>query len=151
MNRGTRDRRKLLVFLLSALATVAGLEGGARLYLGEDFVCRVVTDTPMESLVVADGDLGWRNSPHLTGRVVGPSLRFPMFEYGVRINADGFRGRALPDDAGTGAMRVVVLGDSFPWGWGVEEEEAYPQVLEGLLGPGAKVYNLGVPGYSTDQ
>src|SRR4029453_8146836 len=40
---------------------------------------------------------------------------------------------------------IVVLGDSFTQGYGVEEHEAYPRVLEGLL-DGVEVINLGVGG-----
>jgi lysophospholipase L1-like esterase len=42
-----------------------------------------------------------------------------------------------------------VLGDSFAWGYGVEESERFSQLLEGALG--AEVINAGVSGYSTDQ
>jgi lysophospholipase L1-like esterase len=45
--------------------------------------------------------------------------------------------------------RVLVLGDSFAWGYGVEESERFSQVLEKSLD--VEVINAGVSGYSTDQ
>jgi lysophospholipase L1-like esterase len=45
--------------------------------------------------------------------------------------------------------RILVLGDSFTWGYGVEESERFSQVLEKSLN--VEVINAGVSGYSTDQ
>src|SRR6185369_3984266 len=49
-----------------------------------------------------------------------------------------------------GVRRVVVLGDSFTQGYGVEESEAYPRGLERRLATAGlgdvQVVNLGVPG-----
>ena len=50
-----------------------------------------------------------------------------------------------------GTQHIVVLGDSLVWGFGVEEHELFTHVLEEKLRPGARVINLGVSGYSTDQ
>ena len=47
--------------------------------------------------------------------------------------------------------RVVVLGDSFTWGFGVEEDDTFVRRLDGALGSEIAVINLGVSGYSTDQ
>ena len=70
-----------------------------------------------------------------------------------RINADGLRDSVHARPKPDGAFRVVVMGDSVSFGYGVEEVEAYPQVLEELLSelvPSARieVVNLGVGGYN---
>jgi len=65
--------------------------------------------------------------------------------------ADAFR-RPLPQGPkGAGEFRIVALGDSFTWGYGVEDaEDVWPGVLETLLGEGRfTVVNLGVPGFTT--
>jgi lysophospholipase L1-like esterase len=70
-----------------------------------------------------------------------------------RTNADGFRGR-LPGAKRPATARVLVLGDSYTFGWAVTEEEVYPQRLEAILrqaGADVEVLNLGVPGYNTEQ
>lgn len=78
----------------------------------------------------------------------------------IRINADGARDDPFPDPIPPDAPRVVVVGDSVAWGWGVEMHEAFPQALERLLADDAAasetasppiVFNLAVDGYSTDQ
>ncbi|MCP4807193.1 MAG: hypothetical protein GY913_26270 [Proteobacteria bacterium] len=63
--------------------------------------------------------------------------------FSVRTNSLGWRG----DEPTTGS--ILCLGDSTTFGWGVAEDEAWPEQLEALLG--ADVTNGGVPGYSTFQ
>lgn len=71
-------------------------------------------------------------------------------------NSQGFRDdefTALPHSKDE--YRIVVIGDSVAWGWGVEMAQAWPQQLEKLLGEAKRkpirVYNLAVNGYSTQQ
>ena len=68
----------------------------------------------------------------------------------VRTNSLGFRGPELTP----GGFRLVGLGDSVMFGWGVQEEECYLHlVAEGLedrVGP-VTAANLGVPGYNALQ
>jgi lysophospholipase L1-like esterase len=70
-----------------------------------------------------------------------------------RISADGLRDALYARPKPDGVFRVVVLGDSLSFGYGVEEAEAYPQVLEELLSEFVpdfriEVVNLGVGGYN---
>jgi hypothetical protein len=70
-----------------------------------------------------------------------------------RINADGLRGSIYARPKPPGVLRVVLMGDSVSFGYGVEEAEAYPQRLERMLSelvPDAQVevVNLGVGGYN---
>jgi hypothetical protein len=67
----------------------------------------------------------------------------------VHSNADGFRGsRELsePDSR----PRVLVLGDSFVFGEGVEEDERLTAVLEAKLSGAWRVDNLGMTGWGPD-
>jgi len=51
-------------------------------------------------------------------------------------------------------MRTVVLGDSLTYGVGIAAEDTDAAVLERLVRdrtPRARVYNLGVPGYQSDD
>ncbi len=70
------------------------------------------------------------------------------------INEDGHRGPRA-GERGPAAMRIVALGDSFTFGYGVEEEEAWPRRLEALVNAGTRdaveVVNLGVGGYGTRE
>lgn len=71
----------------------------------------------------------------------------PEFSYTARINSLGFRDREF--DAGDNKIRIVAIGDSFTFGWGVENSCAWPKVLEEKLasmGHNVEVANLGQPG-----
>ena len=70
-----------------------------------------------------------------------------------RINDAGFRDRRRSPRKPEGVFRIVALGDSLTFGYGVEEAEAYPAQLEGLLSgrsasPRIEVLDFGVGGYN---
>ncbi len=76
----------------------------------------------------------------------------------VETNAQGFRGPPFTPAPTPGRHRIVSLGDSSTFGWGVTADEAYParlrEVLAERLGwsdDRLEVINLGVPGYSSFQ
>lgn len=75
----------------------------------------------------------------------------------IVINSSGFRDDEFSEPPPPG-MRIVVLGDSVAWGWGVPMEAAFPQALEARLRglatepyASSVVYNLAVDGYGTLQ
>lgn len=79
---------------------------------------------------------------------------------GIRyvINPSGFRDDPFPVPGAPVTpepYRVVVIGDSVAWGWGVEMQQAWPyrlqQQLSTQLGRQVEVYNLAVNGYATPQ
>jgi lysophospholipase L1-like esterase len=69
----------------------------------------------------------------------------------IASNKDGFRTREFsPKKKGT--FRVVTLGDSSTFGWGVDPEDTWQYLLEKRLKPkygAAEVFNLGLSGHST--
>ena len=65
------------------------------------------------------------------------------FSNSYRINRAGVR----DEEAGLMAPEVIVLGDSHAMGWGVEQEEALPQVL--ARKSGRRVLNAAVSSYGT--
>jgi lysophospholipase L1-like esterase len=54
------------------------------------------------------------------------------FDTRIRINSLGYRGDEFGLAKGD-AFRILVIGDSFTFGWGVEETEAYPYRLQQQL------------------
>lgn len=96
-----------------------------------------------------DPDLEARLKPGFTDRVVTTE-----FASTWRINEDGYRGPRA-GERGPAAFRIAALGDSFTFGYGVEEEDAWPRRLEATLDEGrspsarVEVANLGVGGYGT--
>ena len=71
----------------------------------------------------------------------------------MATDSRGFRGPEVSKVPAAGTLRVVGLGDSVMFGWGVREEECYVRVLESMLNadsPGrVEVINTAVPGYNT--
>jgi len=83
-----------------------------------------------------------------------PGLDVTLFGAPLRTNADGFRGPVVPPARTRPAVRVVGLGDSVMFGWGVSEEDTYLARLAPLLeatstGVAWEVVNTAVPGYNT--
>lgn len=62
-------------------------------------------------------------------------------------NSHGLRNPEIAVEKPAGKTRVLAIGDSFVYGNGVENEEAFPRVLESLV-PSLQVINAGVPLYS---
>lgn len=77
----------------------------------------------------------------------------------VRVNAQGFRGADFARTKGPDTRRILVLGDSFGFGVGVDEPHTVAARLHDLvnadaeltLGRHVDVLNLSISGYSTDQ
>lgn len=80
------------------------------------------------------------------------SYRTSEFSFTATTNAAGLRGREV-DLRRKNGTRVLVLGDSFTYGWGVNDEEAWPAVVERTLtesGRPVEVLNCGCPGAGVD-
>lgn len=106
---------------------------------------KAVTFYPMSGFHQYDAELGWVQVP-------GYEADFQGREYKVRMksNSLGFRDREYPIEKPNGLKRVVVLGDSFTWGWGVEQPEIFCEVAEQNM-KGVDFINLGQTAYSTAQ
>jgi lysophospholipase L1-like esterase len=60
-------------------------------------------------------------------------------------NSLGFREREIPPKS-SARYRIVVIGDSFAWGQGIERNERFSDLLQQSLGPGYEVFNFAIPG-----
>ncbi len=84
------------------------------------------------------------------GYVLRPGAELSAWGTTFHANEIGFR--SGPVAKPTGAFRVVCVGDSWTFGMGVAEREAYPARLAALAAaaPGrVEVWNLALPGYNT--
>jgi len=139
--------RTLLLAIASILIAAAVLEGIAHLLLA------IVPDPSARRATIAfedvwahaedplhapDRDLFWKQVP---GHVAG----------NVRINAHGLRGPDFAAAKPAGVRRIVLLGDSVTFGYGVTEEESFAGRLRRQLGPGVEIINAGITGYSSLQ
>lgn len=73
------------------------------------------------------------------------------FRVVVHTNALGLRGAPADPRPPPGVRRVLVVGDSFAFGWGVADAETFAARLDAALGPGVEVLNAAVPGWGVDQ
>ena len=88
---------------------------------------------------------GWRN-------VAG--WKATTLDQKLTINSQGLRDREYPYAKPAGTRRLLVLGDSFTWGYGVADDEIFTEVLERRFENNQlnwEVLNTGVSGWSTDQ
>jgi hypothetical protein len=115
-------------------------------------------------VAIAEGATRWM-APKSDAVKLGVALENSARPYGLRAshrslqtgvmvqtNSLGFRENEYPVQRQTGTARLVVLGDSFTFGVGVEFAEIYPKRLEAALNRSERrheVINFGVPGYNT--
>jgi len=91
--------------------------------------------------------LGWYSQKNKTAKLTSPD--FPPAE--VHTNSAGFRGtREYLSQKPIGMIRIAALGDSFVFGFGVQDGETFSALFE-ANDKTREVLNLGVPGYGMDQ
>jgi hypothetical protein len=120
----------LVCVLAGPLATVLLLEQSAALYL------RLSAPAPIFVL-----------RPNTS-----ESYQTPEFTFTATTNSLGIRGRDV-DLRRKPGLRVLALGDSFTYGWGVNDAEAWPALVERTLaekGHPAEILNCGCPGAGVD-
>ena len=81
--------------------------------------------------------------------------KYAYYWYGVLHvhNRDSMRVRGEFPPKRPGTFRIIVLGDSLTYGYGIAEEDTYPRVLEKLLSDSfrVEVLNLGVSGAQSED
>lgn len=77
------------------------------------------------------------------------------FSYVQRVNTHGLRGKEFSTEKAPGSYRIIMLGDSFTMGKGVEDDQTFSAVLEKDLrteqstcGTPVEVLNAGVDSYA---
>jgi GDSL-like Lipase/Acylhydrolase family len=91
-----------------------------------------------------DALLGWAHIPNQRGR-----LNHPDFSVEVVTNSQGMRDSEYPMER-TEKRRMLVLGDSFGWGVGVEHHERFSEIVEAAHADWEFI-NASVSGYGTAQ
>lgn len=137
-------------FFINGIITVCSLTA---VLLMAEWIVRVYFPTPnygggirpafYSNLFEYDDLLGWRGVPN---------LKTPYFSKDFRIHVShdphGYRNISPPFIAGK--SNYLLLGDSYAWGWGVEDNETAAAVFNEQH-PHKNLYSLGIAGYGTDQ
>ena len=80
----------------------------------------------------------------------GVTIRIPPSR--IRISRQGLRAdREYPVPKPRGVRRLLCLGDSTTFGWGVEVQDTFCRRLQEALPPGWETVNLGIPSFNTTQ
>ena len=110
----------------------------------------------------SDGSVGLRGivQPNPSDKIIyelRPNMTEKFEHVMVTTNSFGMRSPQIAVEKPPGTYRVALLGDSYTFGWGVEQDKPFSRVMENELnqavGTGKKfeVLNFGVPGYATFQ
>ena len=139
-------RRGLAANLLLSLASMAAL---CLVLAAAELLMRRESPGYIERINL--GDLAYLHtySPEY-GWTPRPSFHYTLAGSETTINRLGYRGREYSPAHAAGQRRIVMLGDSVTFGFGVRDEETFSAVMESL-DPRLEVVNLGVQGYGTDQ
>ncbi|RJQ18469.1 MAG: SGNH/GDSL hydrolase family protein [Nitrospiraceae bacterium] len=88
----------------------------------------------------------------LIGHIHRPNVTKHLMNSTVKINSDGLRDREYPIAKGD-SYRIAVLGDSLTFGWGVEHEDSFENILETEINKRypVELINFGAGNYNTEQ
>jgi len=90
--------------------------------------------------------LGWYHQKSKTALLKKNNMEIP-----IHINSSGFRGRReYEEKKPPQTIRLLILGDSFAFGWGGLDNETFSAQLEERIKT-IEAINLGVSGYGIDQ
>jgi len=157
-------RKRALNVALGIFSTIIGLAGGEALCRAvandrpplrfEAFADRMEDGSVMQavvtSAVVRDPDLFWRLAPDTT-------LSTNPWMPGLVANRQGLRESAdIPIPKPSGEVRILFLGDSCTFGWGLEEADGLVARVEATLRSRfprrpIQCINAGVPAYTAFQ
>ncbi len=135
-------RIKVFLLIVGLGITLLVAEGSLRL-----FIPAYVASAGIERNYFCrfDHEIGWRPLPDISGR-----HQRHGFSVLVHQNQFGLRGpNTMRREKTSSIPRMLVLGDSFVWGYGVDQQRIFtdPRVHQS----GKELINFGVSGYGTDQ
>ena len=136
-------RPTLFRVALAAAIVVAGILA-AEWYFSWNYRRLARSDRITPGLSQVDRALGWVLTPRWRGQ-----HDHHDFSASYTVNASGFRGTDTAPAAGQPVIAIV--GDSFTFGTGVNDHDVFSALLDRRDPSAGRVYNFGVPGYSTDQ
>lgn len=134
----------LFLLLLSFFLTLLLAEMGLRIFAPQIIDCKINYEWRLDDPV-----LPYIPKPNYRGRMKVKN----QFDVTLSTNTQGFRGiNDVAISRTAGIQRLLFMGDSFPFGWGVDDEDAYPHqvgvILENSLGHSVEIVNASVYGFN---
>lgn len=138
----SRSVQKIILIIGGLLFACLILEGGLRIFYPQNF------QVHPPGMYILDPDVGYALAPDFKGKISRPE-----FQIDFSTNEVGLRGIS-PRPLKANTFRILVLGDSQTWGFGVKDNETFSVHLEKLLSAhygnfDIQVLNGGIPGYGT--
>lgn len=127
-------------------------EVGGRIWIYSQYRKEVAKYRSSPYKVEAESPMEYRLYPNLARTV-----DIKGFKWNYTVNSRGFRGGEIELRKRTGVKRILFLGDSVTFGYGVEDTDTLPAQFEALWNDREnapfklEAVNLGVPGYNTIQ
>src|SRR5262245_9272881 len=107
--------KNLSLVLLSSLVALVLAEGLTRMFYEPRSPEITAFKLNRSSFYQADDELGWIPKKNIKGK----HDKSGSFESTFSTNSYGIRGKEISLDKRQGVTRIVVLGDSMAWGFGV--------------------------------
>lgn len=167
---GARPKRNVRLFRIASLSffTLVAIVGSIIILIRQE---RLVVEAPDEA-AGGGAAIRWQDAPiyleepehetsghrYLYHPVYGwkniPNWSFTTHGKNLNINSRGLRDPERSLKKPTDTKRILVLGDSFVWGFGVDDDEIFTRELEQRLASRPRpweVINTGVSGWGNDQ
>ncbi len=111
-------------------------------------VSQQIDEVHPKGLYVLHPEIGWTLSPGFAG-----NFKKDDFNIQVKANSKGHRDKDYGIKV-AGVHRILGLGDSFAFGWGVENESGFLKQMEEQINTGLsldryEIINGGIPGFGT--
>jgi lysophospholipase L1-like esterase len=149
-----RRRSRLGEWALNGLAVALSL---LLIYAGAEAYVSLAVDDGMQfdlEMWRYSRDVKRRSANPLIGHEHTPGSQARLMGVDVAISSQGLRDREFPLTPPPGRKRILMLGDSLTFGWGVPGDKTYAKRLEDMLrkaGHDAEVINTGVGNYNTEM
>jgi len=151
LNRGVELKKILspvLKSLAGAVVVLLLMEVAVRLFLAAPIdllQLNEFVESERGKFAQYDPTLGWVGKPAVTD-----DFQWVDTSHKVAQNRFGFRGVEY-EQIKSDKHRILVLGDSFVWGFGVQNDQIFTNVMEKASAGSVEVVNCGVSGYGNDQ
>ncbi|MEK6760731.1 MAG: SGNH/GDSL hydrolase family protein [Nanoarchaeota archaeon] len=144
-------KKNLLILGITILVVMIFFEIGLRLFYPQKLYddCYEYSYKNLSNLEVElDSHFGWKLIPNYTGCRYQPDTNKIISKI---HNSNGLRmSKEISYEKGN-KKRVLLLGDSFVYGFGLNDSETIAVKLQEDLGENYEVINMGVDGYGTGQ
>lgn len=151
MERKLSFRKSILFTVFIIFILFLFLEGLARIY---SYIKNKTTKNTLDTLPMAifNAERIFELKPNYYQKYISPE-----FKMDITINSDGLRDINHTISKPQNVYRIIALGDSMTFGWGVNQEDTWWKILEKKLNSDKnakyryEIINLGVWMYTYDQ